>query len=229
MAAVLDIPAALEPGDALAQPTRGHLFRILGELGRPATTVELAERLGLHPNGVRTHLVRLKRAGLVVSAREARPRGRPRERWTIAADAQPGGKPPRGYHDLALWLSRAIGLGWPSLRVIEATGREIGREIAPEGASGIDGLVGSLVALGFQPRVARRRGKTVTLCLENCPYADAVAENDRAICALHRGMTRGLLETIEPGARLTDFEPHEPREGGCLIQISAIATGPMRA
>ena len=69
---MIDLPTP--PDDVLAQPTRARLFRLLGELRRPAATEELAARVELHPNGVRTHLERLREAGLV--ARE-RPRQRP--------------------------------------------------------------------------------------------------------------------------------------------------------
>ena len=48
----LDGPSAASD-DALAQPTRARLFTMLRDLRRPAGTEELAERLALHPNGVR--------------------------------------------------------------------------------------------------------------------------------------------------------------------------------
>jgi predicted ArsR family transcriptional regulator len=220
---MLDIPATIDPADALAQPTRAQLFRMLGELGRAATTVELAERLDLHPNGVRAHLDRLERDGLVVRASEPRPRGRPRDRWTIAPGARPGGQPARGYHDLARWLSRAITSGRSSLRAIETTGRAIGRELAATDApTATDGLISSLAALGFEPALTTHSDATVTVCLENCPYRDAVLENQAAICTLHRGVTRGLLDILDPGARLVNFEPHNPHDAGCLIQIAGI-------
>src|SRR6185437_14917711 len=100
----MDVPN--RPGDALAQPTRARLFALLGDIRRPATTEELAERLGLHPNGVRVHLDRLAGAGLVTRTRERRARGRPRDTWAISPDAQPGGDPPTAYADLVRWLVR---------------------------------------------------------------------------------------------------------------------------
>ena len=223
MFVVLDIPQAVDLDDALSQPTRAHLFRLLSELGRPATTVELAERLELHPNGVRVHLDRLERDGLVVRTTESRPRGRPRDRWTIAADARPGGRPPRGYEDLARWLSRALTSGRSSLRAIEATGREIGRELAPTQSEGDErSLVTSFAALGFQPRVEVDEPATLTICLGNCPYSDAAVENQAAICTLHRGITRGLLDVFHPRARLVSFEPHDPQTAGCIVRVAGI-------
>ncbi|HSD81778.1 MAG TPA: winged helix-turn-helix domain-containing protein, partial [Solirubrobacteraceae bacterium] len=122
----MDNPATGAPA-ALAQPTRARLFALLGELRRPAGTAELAGRLGLHPNGVRMHLERLREAGLVERARARQPRGRPRDAWTIAPNARPGGDPPTAYADLGRWLARAIPARPGRLRDVEAAGREIGR------------------------------------------------------------------------------------------------------
>jgi predicted ArsR family transcriptional regulator len=96
----VDSPAPIAADDVLAQPTRARLFALLGELKRPAGTVELAERVGLHANGVRVHLERMEQAGLVQRVRVRQGPGRPPDAWTIARDARPGGSPPRAYRDL---------------------------------------------------------------------------------------------------------------------------------
>jgi predicted ArsR family transcriptional regulator len=215
----MDAPLALSPDDVLAQPTRSRLFAILGELKRPAGTVELADRLDLHPNGVRIHLERMQQAGLVERARVRDKRGRPPDAWTIAADARPGGSAPRAYQDLGRWLARALRARQSSLRSIEETGREIGRELAPQGAAGADAFESSLTALGFQPIADVREDDGVTFCLRNCPYRDAVRENQPAICALHKGITRGLLDVLAPNVKLSAFVPHDPDEAGCLIEL----------
>ena len=98
-------------GDALAQPTRARLFELLQKLKCETSTEELAERLELHVNGVRRHLERLQEAGLVERHRRRHGRGRPRDRWSVAANANPGGERPRAYADLAGWLARAIPAG----------------------------------------------------------------------------------------------------------------------
>lgn len=224
----MDLPFAVGADDVLAQPTRARLFALLGELMRPAGTVELAERLGLHANGVRIHLERLKDAGLVTRTRAPQARGRPRDAWTIARDAHPGGDPPRAYADLGRWLARAITTGSGRLRQVEATGREIGRELVPSGRGGGGGgggetLESTLVALGFAPHPEATEGGGLTFCLGNCPYRDAVRENQEVICTLHRGMTRGLLDALEPQATLTAFVPRDPDEAGCLIELAGVA------
>ena len=222
---MIDLPRTGNPDDALSQPTRARLFALLGQLGRPAGTVELAEQLGLHPNGVRLHLERLQRDGLLVREGESQSRGRPRSIWRIAPGARPGGRAPRAYGDLVRWLARAMGSGSRGLCGIEATGREIGQELASRQGTtgGEDAFQATLIALGFQPRAQARTGEHVTICLANCPYRDAVRENQPGICTLHRGITRGRLDVMAPDAKLAGFEPHDPDDAGCLIKLTGMA------
>jgi predicted ArsR family transcriptional regulator len=219
----MDTPFAIDPDDVLAQPTRSRLFALLGELKRPAGTVELAKRLDLHANGVRIHLERMQQAGLVQRARVRDKRGRPPDAWTIAADARPGGSAPRAYQDLGRWLARALRARSRGVRSIEETGRQIGRELAPQGVADADAFKASLTALGFQPTATGTEGDAVTFCLRNCPYRDAVRENQPAICALHKGITRGLLDVLAPEAKLAAFVPHDPDEAGCLIEVHGVS------
>lgn len=223
---MIDLPLVTSADDALSQPTRARLFALLGELKRPVGTVELAERLDLQPNGVRVHLDRLETAGLVARERARQARGRPRDAWMIAPDARPGGDAPRAYADLGRWLARVMRSGPRGLRAVEAAGREIGCELAPrDGATGEGALEATLVVLGFQPRVQARSEDRLTICLRNCPYRDAVRENQPVVCTLHRGITRGLLDVLDPDAELAEFVPRDPDEAGCLIELSRTGTG----
>src|SRR4051794_1390819 len=165
----MDLP--LRPDDALAQPTRAELFGILTELRRPAGTEELAQRVELHPNGVRLQLERLREAGLVTRERVRQPRGRPRDMWAIASDARPGGAPPTAYRDLGRWLARLLSPRRISLRTVEASGREIGRDLAPVGgaSSAEEKMHATLASLGFQPRRQIDAAGELTYELCNCP------------------------------------------------------------
>jgi predicted ArsR family transcriptional regulator len=217
----VDLPFPVAKDEVLAQPTRAHLFKLLSEHKRPAGTVELAERVNLHPNGVRLHLERMREAGLVERTRARQALGRPRDAWTIARDARPGGQAPSAYADLGRWLARAIPTGPRRLRDIEATGRAIGRELGPaQGPDSEQTFETTLVSLGFQPRMqAGETAGDVTVCLDNCPYKDAVRENQEVVCTLHRGLTRGLLDVLEPEAELTGFVPRDPDQAGCLVEL----------
>ena len=59
----------------------------------------------------------------------------------------------------------------------------------------------------------------LTCHLENCPYRDSVRENADVVCTLHRGITAGLLAELDPRAKLTGFEPHDPERAGCLVEV----------
>lgn len=220
----MDVPQP--SADVLAQPTRARLLELLAEVRRPAATQELAQRLSLHPNGVRAHLERLRAAGLVERRRSQNRRGRPRDEWTVAVDARPGGQPPEATRDLVRWLARAIPPKPSSLRDVEAAGREIGHDLAPRrDAPTADSLRDALAALGFRPdvRVDAPRG-TVECTLGNCPYREAVRENQPVVCALHRGITRGMLDVIDPQAALASFVPQDPDQAGCVIEVTGAGT-----
>lgn len=218
----MDLPGP--SGDALTQPARRRIFALLVELRRQASTEELANRLGLHPNGVRRHLQRLAQAGLVQRRSERAARGRPGDRWALAPGAHPGGERPRAYADLARWLARATPTGAALLREIERAGKQIGRDLVPEaGDDPIENFHRVLIALGFQPRLEIKGADRFVCRLDNCPYSDSVHENAEVICTLHRGITIGLLAELDPRARLKRFEPHDPDQAGCVVEVGIAA------
>jgi predicted ArsR family transcriptional regulator len=198
---------------------------LLANEGGPASTDELARRLGLHPNGVRAHLQRLRDAGLLTHRRAPRPRGRPRDEWAIAPDAMPGGDPPQAYRALAQWLVRSIPATTRRLGEVEAVGREVGHGLAPGAASTPDqAIVDMLASLGFQPELQDGAPGQLSCRLRNCPYRDSARDNQAVVCILHRGVMRGLLERIAPEARLTRFVPHDPDLAGCEVDIEGLAS-----
>jgi predicted ArsR family transcriptional regulator len=209
--------------DVLGQPTRRRLFGLLADLGGAASTDQLAELLGMHPNGVRAHLRRLRDAGLLVHRRVGGPRGRPRDEWAVAPAARPGGARPEAYGVLARWLARAIPATPERLGEVEAAGRDIGRELAagaqtPAGQAVLD----VFAALGFHPRTGAAPAGALSCRLDNCPYRDAVRENPDVVCTLHRGLTGGLLDALAPDATLARFVPHDPDRAGCEVDIRGL-------
>jgi predicted ArsR family transcriptional regulator len=211
--------------DVLATPVRARLFEALATLRRPATTQELAALVERHPNSVRIHLQRLADARLLERRVTRQPRGRPRDHWTIAREARPAGQPPQAYGQLSGWLARAAGTAG-DFASIERAGRDIGRELAPDrGARSNDqAMQDALVALGFAPRPERTGVDRLRFVLDNCPYRDAVRQNQPAVCTLHRGITAGLLDRLDPRARLADFVAKDPYTAGCVIDLEGIAS-----
>lgn len=212
---------ARRPSGALAQPTRARLFDRLGELRRSAGTEELAEQLGLHPNGVRVHLEVLLEAGLIARQRTRQARGRPRDMWSVAPDAQPDGERPRAYADLARWLAQTLEPAKRRQGELETSGRAVGRQLAPtaNGTPPDETMQTVLASLGFQPRREQDQSGTLTYELCNCPYRDVAREHQDVVCTLHRGITQGLLDVIDPTASLAAFIPKDPDTAGCRITL----------
>lgn len=217
--------AAVGEEDVLDQPTRARLFARLASLDGPAGTDALAEHVGLHPSGVRVHLELLRRAGLVRRDRLPQPTGRPRHLWSIASETRSGSEPPDAYRLLAGWLARSIPASPGRLREVERAGRDLGSELRPyRGEHAAEEAMGrALTALGFAPQRHRVQAGRTMFTLGNCPYREAVRVNQPVVCALHRGITRGLLDTIDPGAELADFVPKDPDRAGCLVGIDGLA------
>ncbi|MEZ5077561.1 MAG: helix-turn-helix domain-containing protein [Solirubrobacterales bacterium] len=220
----MDLPAQAD--DVLAQRTRARIFSWLAEHRLPAATEVVATALELHPNGVRRHLERMQEAGLVERSRSRGRRGRPGDLWAIAPGADPGGQRPTGYVDLSRWLARAIPPGRNRLREVERAGKEIGRELAPSGPveDPVEGFRQTVASLGFHPELEASTDGFVCR-LENCPYRESAKENQAVVCALHKGITSGLLAEFLPDARLERFEPHDPERAGCVVAVAGSVDG----
>jgi predicted ArsR family transcriptional regulator len=80
-------------------------------------------------------------------------------------------------------------------------------------------MTDALAALGFVPQRVDA-GPALRFVLGNCPYREAVLQNQPAICGLHRGFTRGLLDRLGPQARLTGFVAKHPLSAGCEIEVT---------
>lgn len=214
--------APADPPLLQAHPARARLFAALGELRAPATTADLARRLGLHVNGVRRHLERLYDDGLVERERVSGHRGRPRYLWSVRAGVAPVERD-EPYADLARWLALAIPSRPGRAEEIREAGRRIGHDLAPADASHPGpAFVGVLQRLGFQPFAEERDGHRVHCRLGRCPYAKSAKENPEIICTLHRGISEGVLERLNPQARLTRFDVHDPDEAGCELEVEGL-------
>ena len=79
-----------------------------------------------------------------------------------------------------------------------------------------------LTNLGLEPDVDRSEAGVIRCRLCNCPYRDSARENAEIVCALHRGITEGLLERLAPEAEMSRFEPKDPDMAGCLVEVTGI-------
>jgi len=206
------------------RPTEARLVALMRATGTPLNTATIAEHLGLHPNGVRVQLRRLERRGLVERETARGGVGRPRALWRLTPRAIAEVDLPHTGWAMARSLARAIPATAPRLREVEDAGTEMGRELAGQLGALADGdvretLGNALEALGFEPR-RTDEGERARYRLMTCPYADTVRENPAVVCTLHRGIVRGVLGSVAPGARLTAFEPKDPDTAGCVVEVT---------
>lgn len=198
------------------------MLAALGNAGAPLTIVELAQRLDVHPNTVRFHLVKLVAAGRVepVPAERGGP-GRPPQLFRAVAGMDPAG--PRHYRLLAEVLLHDVATADESARRAEAAGRVWGSRLADPGAGGsvLDQLTGLLDDLGFAPEVGEPADVSITLTY--CPFLDLVDIGPDLVCQVHLGLMRGAVDAWSgsgAGARtVARLEPFAAPDR-CLVHLA---------
>ena len=203
--------------DAFGDPTRRRVYLRVREGGDAGTTVaEVASAVGVHPNVARHHLDKLAAGGYVEVARgggeSVRRAGRPSKRYVAAATAahQALDVPVRSDDLVLALLGRALDR-LPRAEA-EAMAEEVG---ATYGRAMADGLVGddlaagqrslrsamqavadALTAHGFAAHMtAGDHANGLRIINEHCPFG-SVATDHPVICAVDRGMVRGMLSTL---------------------------------
>ena len=228
----------------LADPSRYAIYQELACADEPLSTVEVADRLELHPNTVRIHLEKMRDAGLVDSSTDRHGSvGRPQHRWSTSASAPALGLEPSGFRVLAHLLAEvAAGRGAATERAASA-GRRRGEERTSRRAvragprsdpsrserlrlACIRAVADELTDLGFDPAV--EPGEAVTqLSFTKCPFRELAVLYPDLVCELHRGLTEGILAGVaaaNPGveARLESFSSLVERDP-CRAGVSVSA------
>jgi predicted ArsR family transcriptional regulator len=195
---------------AFGDPSRRRIYLHVREHPDGVSASEVAAHFDLHANVARHHLDKLS-AGGYVSVFLPPPSGgagRPSKRYRASAQ-EAGITPPRRGDDLLIvLLGRALSL-LPPLEaevMAEQVGEEYGRRLASDMSIG-DGQRSSRVALhaiadaltahGFEAH-AEARGGSLALIKESCPFFDT-AKQHPVICAVDRGMVRGMLAGLSGG------------------------------
>jgi predicted ArsR family transcriptional regulator len=210
---------------ALAVPTRRRLLQLLRAAGDPLDVPTLAAASGLHPNTVRFHLGVLMRTGFVDERSDQRgTRGRPR---TVYAVILPG-VDHTGYELLAQILVTHlddVGDGAAAENAGRAWARRL-RPDAPAHADDIDTTTRTVTALftemGFDPVVEADTDHR-RIMLRACPFSALAKKHPGVVCAMHRGLLRGLVEQTGPTTIEAGLSPFvQPRL--CQADLAASAT-----
>ncbi len=192
---------------AFGDPTRREIY--LHVRSHPKETAsDVAAAFSLHPNVARHHLDRLAAGGYLEVSLERSPlagAGRPSKRYRAVPEH--GGDLASdllGHKDdlLVSLLAGALELLGPERAELmaEEVGEQYGRTLAEKMEPGegqrsvraaMHAVADALTANGFDAH-AEDRGLSTAVVAGHCPFGDAAAAHP-VICAVDRGMIRGLL------------------------------------
>ncbi len=213
---------------ALGDPSRVRILELLRGSSRPVDASELAEKVGLHANTVRSHLRILADAQLISARPEAPTRpGRPK----LVYAATPEGvshEERAGYRLLAeILASYLAGSSKDSAEQAVAAGQAWGRYLVdrrPPYSSGsadddVRAVVGLLEEFGFDPRLqADKNGHTVLM--QHCPFGEVADHYRKIVCSVHLGLMQGALDELGAHVEASELEPFV-RPGVCTAHLGA--------
>jgi predicted ArsR family transcriptional regulator len=209
--------------NAFGDPTRREIYLAVRDAADGVTTADVAERFGLHPNVARHHLEKLTGGGYLAVERTrahdgSRPAGRPSKRY-LATERATLAFPFRQDDVLASLLARALdALGAEQAESLaDQVGYEYGCDLASRMEPGpghrsartaLTAVADALTAHGFAAR-AEAHGDDLAIVSECCPFGDAAQQYPHVVCALDRGMIRGMLAGLY-GETTPHFESSRP-------------------
>ncbi len=206
--------------DAFGDPTRRRIYLFARDRGGPdgVTASAVAAEVGVHPNVARHHLDKLAAGGYVeVVRRDAggeRRAGRPSKRYVaVASEAFDADVPVRSDDLVLALLGRA--LDRLPQHEAEALAEEVGATYGRAMAAGLTGdarasgqrslrsamqaVADALTAHGFAAHMAGadtgRATNQLRIINDHCPFG-TVATDHPVICAVDRGMVRGMLSAL---------------------------------
>jgi predicted ArsR family transcriptional regulator len=223
--------------NAFGDPTRREIYLLAREAGTGGVTAGVvAEHFDLHPNVARHHLEKLAGGGYLTvevgkGPADAPPRaaGRPSKRYLAG--------PLDG--TLALPLKHDDLLGGLLVRALDALGSEQAEHLADEVGfeygmtlaarmdpteghrsvrAALAAVADALTAHGFAAHTEARDGR-LAIVSECCPFGDTATQYPHVVCALDRGMIRGMLAGLY-GETSPQFETSRP-DGGehCVARV----------
>jgi predicted ArsR family transcriptional regulator len=196
--------------NAFGDPTRREIYLYVRTSTAGVTASEVAEHFALHPNVARHHLEKLTGGGYLLveiarapGAGSARAAGRPSKRY-LAGPLDATLALPLKHDDLlgGLLAGALDALGPAQAETLaDQVGFEYGRQLAArmdptEGHRSVQAALAAvadaLTAHGFAAHAEARDGR-LAIVSECCPFGDTAQRYPHVVCALDRGMIRGML------------------------------------
>ena len=197
--------------NAFGDPTRREIYLFVRDEGaRGVTASAIAERFALHQNVARHHLEKLTGGGYLVvevgrheTDTAVRTAGRPSKRYCAVNLDSTFSLPLKHDDVLSGLLARALDALGPdeAARLADDVGYEYGQSLAARmdpnaGHRSVRAAIGAvadaLTAHGFAAH-AEENGGQLSIVSECCPFGDTAHRYPHVVCALDRGMIRGML------------------------------------
>ena len=194
---------------ASGDPTRRDIYLLTHERAEGVTVGEAADETGLHPNVARHHLDKLANGGyLEVTRRSSSGAGRPAKVYR-ATEPELHLEFDVGHDDILVTLLGKALSRLPekeAAELAEEVGIEFGKQMASNMTaaqnattqksfrSALQTVADALSAHGFAAH-AERHGDELRIVAGHCPFGDVAIEHP-VICAVDRGMVKGLLGNI---------------------------------
>jgi predicted ArsR family transcriptional regulator len=220
---------------AFGDPTRRNIYLLVREHPDGLTAGQVAQDTGLHANVARHHLEKL--AGGSYLERSQRPSsgaGRPAKVYRATApelflDFDVG-------HDdiLVTLLGKALSRlpASEAAELAEEVGLEFGKQMAAAMGDSTDSqrsfrsalhvVADALSAHGFAAH-AEREGDELRIVSGHCPFGDVAIEHP-VICAVDRGMVKGLLASLYGATEVALTSSVARGDDECIADV-AVATG----
>jgi predicted ArsR family transcriptional regulator len=219
---------------AFGDPTRRQIYLFAHEHPDGVTASEVAERFTLHPNVARHHLDKLSAGGHLEVSVGRKPNapgaGRPSKRYRPHGESVELDIPVRHDDVLVTLLGRALSL-LPTEQaeaMAEEVGVEYGRTMAAAMGDASDvqrsfrtalhAVADALSAHGFAAH-AEANGNELRIVSDHCPFGDAAIEHP-VICAVDRGMVRGMLASLYGDAETLTEASRAEGDDTCITAIS---------
>lgn len=177
------------------------------------TAADVARHFDLHPNVARHHLEKLTSGGYLTveigrvdDGNGNRPAGRPSKRYRVSELDHALALPLRHDDVLATLLVRALDALDPEQAeaLADEVGFEYGRSLAERMEPGtghrsartaLAAVADALTAHGFAAH-AESSGNELSIVSECCPFGETAQRYPHVVCALDRGMIRGMLARL---------------------------------
>ena len=220
---------------AFGDPTRRQIYLYVREHHDGVTAAEVAERFALHSNVARHHLDKLTAGGYLevfVQRTQGGGAGRPSKRYRSTAPEAglPFPPSPRKGDDLLIILLGEALARLPQAEaesMAEKVGEDYGRRLASQMSAGeghrsfrvaLHAIADALTAHGFEAH-AEARGGSLALIKDACPFFDT-AKQHPVICAVDRGMVRGMLSGLYGGEAVVATESSRALGDDSCVSVS---------